>query len=141
MEKCARVAASTVAEVEISITQHRPAGTIDGGLATGGRPLSDIPPTGQELAGEEPEEPTRADAEHWARTYARLTEFTAEMLQRTYAFLEIMPGPAQRHLRNTNIRVMDEELTLFRERMRIWERRARELGSGEAGPAADPHTG
>jgi hypothetical protein len=90
--------------------------------------VADRPRVGEELEREEPRDPSQADVQRWVTMYADLTAFTQEMLDRTTRFLAAMPGPAQRHLRNTNVQVMEEELAAFRERLAVWQERARRSG-------------
>jgi hypothetical protein len=75
------------------------------------------PPTGRDLIGEEPSSPNGAELRHWVGIYERLIEFTEEMLDRTRQRMGDLPGPAQRHLQSTNVRIMEEELEVFRARL------------------------
>jgi hypothetical protein len=75
------------------------------------------PPTGQDLIEEEPPSPNGAELHHWVGIYQRLIEFTEEMLDRTRQRMLDLPAPAQRHLQSTNVRIMEEELEIFRERL------------------------
>ena len=74
-------------------------------------------PTGQDLVEEEPAEPSDAERSLWIGIYEKLIEFTEEMLELTRQRLPEFPGPAQRHLQSTNVRVMEEELAVFRKRL------------------------
>jgi hypothetical protein len=74
-------------------------------------------PTGQDLIAEEPASPDGAELRHWIGIYERLIEFTDEMLDRTRERMADLPGPAQRHLQSTNVRIMEEELAVFKERL------------------------
>jgi hypothetical protein len=75
------------------------------------------PPTGQDLVEEEPASPNGAELRHWIGIYERLIEFTEEMLDRTWQRMSDLPSPAQRHLQSTNVRIMEEELAVFKERL------------------------
>jgi hypothetical protein len=75
------------------------------------------PPTGKNLIGEEPASPNGAELRHWVSIYERLIEFTEEMLDRTRQRMSDLPAPAQRHLQSTNVRIMEEELEVFRARL------------------------
>jgi hypothetical protein len=81
------------------------------------------PTTGHDLVKEEPASPDGAELHHWIGIYDRLIEFTDEMLERTRQRMADLPGPAQRHLQSTNVRIMEEELAVFRERLARLHRR------------------
>jgi hypothetical protein len=74
-------------------------------------------PTGHDLVEEEPASPNGAELQHWVGIYERLIEFTVEMLDRTRQRMSDFPAPARRHLESTNVRIMEEELEVFRERL------------------------
>jgi hypothetical protein len=99
---------------------------------------------GEALEHEEPDEPSLVDVERWMTIYSDLIVFTREMLDRTNRFRATVPSPAQRHLGSTNIRIMEEELAAFGERLALWQERARRLGRAVAdqstGGSLDPNT-
>lgn len=79
---------------------------------------------GEQLSGQEPENPSPEDVADWLSMYERLIEFTEAELERTRAFLAELHGPPRDHVVNTNVRIMEEELATFRERLAAWRARA-----------------
>lgn len=73
-----------------------------------------------DLREQEPEEPTRAEVQHWYEVYEQLIAMTELMLERTRDYLAALHPPARRHVERINVRIMEEELAAFRERQRFW---------------------
>lgn len=87
---------------------------------------------GEQLEGQEPSHPSEAEIADWIAMYEKLISFTDDVLQRTRQFLAELHGPPRDHVENTNIRIMEEELVSFHERLDAWRQRAGEdIGSHE----------
>jgi hypothetical protein len=85
---------------------------------------------GVDLEREEPREPSLDDVAYWLAIYDELILFTEEMLALTRKRMAQLPGPAQRHLERTNVDIMEEELSTFRERTAVLTSRRDQLRSG-----------
>ena len=79
-------------------------------------------PTGEDL-------PTRnlKQAQHWARVYEKLIEFKHEVLERTYRFTEESEAEVTRAMRETDIILLEAQLSRFEQRRDYWILRATEL--------------
>ncbi len=80
-----------------------------------------------QLRSEEPATPTRDDAVTWIDVYRQLINLTEEMLDRTRRYVADLQPPARRHVERVNVRIMEEELSAFRDRERWWQARLRAL--------------
>ena len=82
---------------------------------------------GQRLDGEDPKTRNPDQARHWAGVYGRLIEFKRELLERTYRFTEESEAEVARAMRETDIVLLEAELTRFEQRRDYWLLRVTEL--------------
>ena len=82
---------------------------------------------GHRLAGEDPTTRNLEQAQHWALVYEKLIEFKHELLARTYRFTEESEAEVTREMRETDIILLEAQLSRFEQRRDYWILRATEL--------------
>lgn len=82
--------------------------------------------TGEQLVADEPEHPTGDQVADWVTMYEKLITFTEAVLERTRVFMAELHGAPKAHVERTNVRIMEEELSVFRGRLDVWRRRAKD---------------
>lgn len=86
---------------------------------------------GEALLREEPTEYDTVEAvDYWLRVYGQLITLTEDALRLTAERVSHLEGPGRRHVYSTNLRLLQEELGLFRERQEDLRRRRNELVGG-----------
>ena len=79
------------------------------------------------LHGENMDTATLEDAQKWAGTYAKLVNFKRELLDLCQKYAE-QPGPdVARAIRETDMVLLEVELSRFQQRRDFWKLRASEL--------------
>ena len=79
-------------------------------------------PTGDDLATRSVEH-----ARHWAHVYGKLIEVMHKLLERTYGFTEESEAGVARAMRETDIILLEAQLSRFEQRRDYWNLRATEL--------------
>ena len=82
---------------------------------------------GHRLDGEDLKTRNPDRARHWAEVYERLIDFKRDLLERTYRFTEESEAEVARAVRETDIILLEAELTGFEQRRDYWILRATEL--------------
>ena len=78
----------------------------------------------EDLFDSEPANPTHAEAAEWCQRYAQLIQLLQDQLDSTIRFQQTTPEPMQKYLERENIKILAEELEIFRGRFAFWEGRA-----------------
>lgn len=79
------------------------------------------------LHGEDPATATLEQAQRWATTYDRLIGFKHELLERTYRFIEESDLDAARAMKESDLILLEIQLSRFEQRRDFWKLRASEL--------------
>ena len=85
---------------------------------------------GHRLTGEDPATRDIERARRWAEVYSRLIEFKRELLERTYRFTEESESEVARAMKETDIILLEAQLSRFEQRRDYWILRATELSGG-----------
>lgn len=86
------------------------------------------------LYGEDPDTATLADARRWAHTYSTLIDFKHELLALCDKYSEQSGPDVARAIRETDMVLLEMEVSRFQQRRDFWKIRATELaGSGRRG--------
>lgn len=88
------------------------------------------------LPGENPATTELDDARRWMRTYERLIKFKRELLELCHKYAERAEPEVARIIRDTDVVLLEVQLSRFEQRHDYWKIRATELaGSGRHGGA------
>src|SRR2546430_17294633 len=79
------------------------------------------------LHGEDPANATLEQAHSWATTYDRLIGFKRELLDRTYQFIEESDVDSARAMKESDLILLEVQLSRFEQRRDFWDMRAAEL--------------
>lgn len=91
---------------------------------------------GYRIAGENPSTATVDDARRWAETYEKLINFKRELLELCHKFAEQSEPDVARAIRDTDVIVLEMQISRFQQRRDYWQIRATELaGNGRRGEA------
>lgn len=69
----------------------------------------------------EPDSPSASDAATWLGVYSRLVELLERQLVETQRFSESVPAALQQYLSRENVKILAEELGIFRDRLTLWQ--------------------
>jgi hypothetical protein len=72
----------------------------------------------------EPDEPSAADTARWIGLYSRLVELLERQLVETERFADSVPDALREYLSRENIKILVEELEVFRDRLAHWQSQA-----------------
>ena len=91
---------------------------------------------GYRLHGEDPATATVEDARQWAHTYEKLIGFKHELLELCHRFAEQSGPELARAIRETDVILLEIQLSRFQQKRDYWKLRATELaGNGRRGGA------
>jgi hypothetical protein len=91
---------------------------------------------GYRLVGENPSTATVDDARGWAETYEKLINFKRELLDLCHKFADQSEPEVARAIRDTDVIVLEMQVSRFQQRRDYWKIRATELaGNGRRGEA------
>ena len=89
---------------------------------------------GYRLAGENPSTATLEDARRWSQTYDQLIRFKHELLEVCRRFAEQSDPDVARAIRDTDVVLLEVQISRFRQKRDFWTIRATELaGNGRRG--------
>jgi hypothetical protein len=74
----------------------------------------------QRLFQSEPDQPSPGEMSEWVAMYARLVEMLERQLDDTRRFCESVPEALQNYLSGENVKILTEELDVFRKRLAHW---------------------
>lgn len=69
----------------------------------------------------EPQQPSPADVREWTDLYRRLVELLERHLVETNGFADAVPDALREYLSRENIKILSEELEVFRARLTHWQ--------------------
>jgi hypothetical protein len=89
---------------------------------------------GYRLHGEKPSTATLDDARRWASTYEKLIGFKRELLELCHRFMEQSSPEVARAIRETDMLLLEMQVSRFEQKRDYWTIRATELaGNGRRG--------
>lgn len=89
---------------------------------------------GYRLEGENPATATFGDAKRWTETYDRLIGFKRELLDLCHRFAEQSEPMVARAIRDTDIILLEVQISRFEQKRDFWKLRSAELaGNGRGG--------
>ena len=80
----------------------------------------------QELFDAEPSEASQDEAVSWVDLYGRLITMMERQLDETRAFAATVPDALREYLGRENIAILEEEIEIFRRRLRHWTNAGKE---------------
>jgi cob(I)alamin adenosyltransferase len=96
--------------------------------------LNRLADPGYRLQGENPATATLQDARRWARTYEELIQFKRELLDVCQKLAERADPQVARAIRDTDIILLEVQVSRFEQKRDYWKIRATELaGNGRGG--------
>lgn len=89
---------------------------------------------GYRLTGENPSSASLDDARGWAKTYESLIQFKHELLDLCHKYAERSGPEVARAIKETDVIMLEMQISRFEQRRDYWEIRATELaGNGRRG--------
>lgn len=79
----------------------------------------------EDLFDAEPNAPTEDETARWVDLYTGLVELLERQLAETQRFAESVPESLREYLSRENVKILVEELEIFRERLAHWRRLVR----------------
>lgn len=96
--------------------------------------LSRLADPGYRLQGENPATATLEDSRRWAQTYERLIQFKRDLLELCHKFSEQSEPGVARAIRETDMILLEVQISRFEQKRDYWKIRATELaGNGRGG--------
>jgi hypothetical protein len=96
--------------------------------------LQRLQDSGYRLHGENPSTATLDDARRWASTYEKLIGFKRELLELCHRFMEQSSPEVARAIRETDMLLLEMQVSRFEQKRDYWTIRATELaGNGRRG--------
>jgi hypothetical protein len=74
----------------------------------------------RELFESEPDRPTAGEVTEWVELYERLVHLLERQLEETQRFAASVPDALREYLSRENVKILVEELEIFRERLAHW---------------------
>lgn len=74
----------------------------------------------QDLFESEPEQPSAQEVAEWVDRYTRLVDLLERQLDETRRFSASVPEPLKQYLSRENLKILVEELEIFRRRLAHW---------------------
>lgn len=71
----------------------------------------------------EPSDPTRSEVVNWIELYTQLTQLLDQQLRSTRLFSEKAPSAMRAYLEKENVKILAEELEVFKGRLGFWRGR------------------
>ncbi|HKW06160.1 MAG TPA: hypothetical protein VJS19_01180 [Candidatus Dormibacteraeota bacterium] len=88
---------------------------------------------GYRLEGENPSTATLADARRWTETYDRLIAFKRDLLELCHRFAEQSEPMVARAIRDTDIILLEVQISRFEQKRDFWKLRLAELAGNGRG--------
>ena len=96
--------------------------------------LNRLADPGYRLQGENPSTATLDDARRWADTYEQMIQFKRELLELCHKFSQQVGPQVARAIRDTDIILLEVQISRFEQKRDFWKIRATELaGNGRGG--------
>jgi hypothetical protein len=74
----------------------------------------------QDLFASEPDQPSPNEVAEWVALYTRLVDMMERQLEETQEFAESVPEALREYLSRENVKILVEEIEVFRGRLAHW---------------------